>query len=109
MRPDRLQDPSLDAAMARLVSKHAQRSLLRGQEPQVQPLGALSRFGPAPTLIHARLLWLNRSAVWIVLLVVHLALRSPGSDHAVSTGVTVEIAVICGSLLTRLDPVDPEM
>jgi hypothetical protein len=49
------------------------------------------------------------SALWIVLLVVHLALRSPGSDHAVSTKVTIEIAVICGSLVIGLDPVDPEM
>lgn len=95
--------------MARLVSKHAQRSLLRGQSRRF----SLSvRCRVSDPLLRLSTLDSYGSTVqlsWIVLLVVHLALRSPGSDHAVSTGVTVEIAVICGSLLTRLDPVDPEM
>ena len=80
--------------MARLVSKHAQRSLLRGQEPRGSASRCVVAFRTRSYAYPRSTPMAQPSALWIVLLVVHLVLRSPGSDHAVSTGVTVEIAVM---------------
>jgi D-alanyl-D-alanine carboxypeptidase len=52
MRADRLEDPSLHTAVTRLLCERTQCSLFRRQQSQVQSLGALSRLGPASTLLH---------------------------------------------------------